>query len=287
MKNPNKLLAAAAFCLPLALPLSAMAEGTSPWLLIPGDVAITISQTQQSGDTAYVGSTELPLSAITGGGATKFKRSTTRLGVAYGISDSLAVDLTLGRGNVKVGKADNSSGAVDSVLGLSWRLFDEYEQGGGPTVTLRAAAIRKGSYEGARLAALGNAANGYELSALVGKQLTPKVAVWAEAGFQNRSNSVPTATFFEVAMRYNVLPALSLSAAYSEKNYGGSLDIGGPGFSPARFQQVKAERGLVKLGAGYAIARNQGLAVSLARATSGRNSVKDDQVLGLAYTIAF
>lgn len=287
---PNKPMKTTPLLLTLAtltLPLAALAEGASPWLPIPGEVAISLNLSQQSGDTAYVGSTELPLSAITGGGASKYKRSTTTLRLAYGLSDAVALDASLGRGSVKVGGADNSSGAVDSTAGVSWRVLDEYERSGLPTVTLRAGAIFKGSYDGARLAALGNAANGYELSLAVGKQLTSAFSLSAEAGVQERSNSVPKATFFELGARYRVLPALSVSLGYTDKKYAGNLDIGGPGFSPARFQQVRAERSITKLGIGYAITGNQGIALSLAKVGSGRNTVKDDSIAGLSYTFAF
>jgi hypothetical protein len=98
---------------------------------------------------------------------------------------------------------------------------------------------------------------------------------------------VPTARFFEVGARYRLAPQWSASLGYSNKKYGGSLDIGGPGFTPDRFQDVRAERGVIKLGAGYALAGNQGVALNLARVVSGRNTVKDDQVIGLSYTFAY
>ena len=50
---------------------------------------------------------------------------------------------------------------------------------------------------------------------------------------------------------------------------------------------MREERGVVKLGLGWAIAGNQGIALNLAKTTSGRNTVKDDQVAGLSYTYAF
>lgn len=276
------LLAAA-----LALPLSALAEGDSPWLPIPGDVSISLNQTEQSGKNAYIGSTELPITAITGGAASKFTRSTTRLRLGWGISDAVAADLSLGYGKVKAGAADNDKGQTDSIIGLNWRVLDEFESPELPTLTLRAAAILKGSYKGDRLAALGNDANGFELAVLLGKQITSSFALWAEAGVQNRSDNVPDATYYGLNGRLGVAPGWSLSVGASRSQYGGNLDIGGPGFSPARFQQVKAERTLVKAGVGWAFAGNQGLALNLAKVTSGRNTVKDDSIVGLSYTYAF
>ena len=270
-----------------ALPLAAFAESDSPWLPIPGQASLSVNHTEQSGDNAYIGSTLLPISAITGGGASKYKRATTSLRVDYGISDAVALDATLGYGKVRIGAADNDSGQTDSSLGLRWRVLDEYENPAVPTLTLRGAAIIKGSYDGARLASLGKGANGFEAAVVLGKQLTPAFALWGEVGAQNRSNSVPSAVFFELGARYRFAPKWSASLGYSEKKFHGNLDIGGPGFSPARFQQVREERGVVKLGLGWAIAGNQGLALNLAKTTSGRNTVKDDQVTGLSYTYAF
>ncbi len=270
-----------------ALPLAAFAESDSPWLPIPGQVSLSVNHTEQSGDNAYIGNTLLPLSAITGGGATKYQRSTTSLRVDYGLSDAVSLDATLGYGKVKVGVADNDSSQTDSTLGLRWRVLDEFENPALPTLTLRGAAIIKGSYKGARLASLGKGANGFEAAVVLGKQLTPAFAVWGEVGAQKRADAVPGAIFVELGARYRFAPKWSASLGYSDKKFRGDLDIGGAGFSPARFQQVREERGVVKLGVGFAVAGNQGIALNLAKTTSGRNTVKDDQVVGLSYTYAF
>jgi hypothetical protein len=280
----SKTLLAAAI---VGLPAAVWAEGASPWLPIPGQLTLGVSHTEQSGDAAYIGSTELPLTAITGGAASKYKRATTQLRIGYGLSDSLALDGTIGYGKVRVGAADRSSGNADSVLGLSWRVLDEYERAGVPTVTLRGAAILKGDYDGARLAAIGNDENGLDLSLLVGKEVVPGLALWAELGVQDRSGGVPNARYVEVGARWRFAPGWNASVGYSDKQYGGDLDIGGPGFTPARFQEVRAERSVAKLGVGYGLAGNQGVALSLAKAVNGRNTVKDDQIVGLAYTIGF
>ncbi len=277
------LLAAAA----LTLPLTVLAEGDSPWLPIPGQFSLSVSHTEQSGDAAYIGDQKLAVTAITGGAASKFKRSTTSLRLGYGLTDAVSLDATLGFGKVKAGAADSDSGMTDTVVGVNWRVLDEFEQPALPTLTLRGAAIIKGSYEGGRLAALGNAQNGLEVAVLLGKQITPALALSAELGVQDRSGSVPNAVFYEIGARYRFAPKLSASLGYSDKKYGGSLDIGGPGFAPSRFQEVRAKRSLAKLSVGYAIAGNQGVGLTLAKTLSGRNTVKDDQIVGLSYTYAF
>lgn len=265
----------------------ANAEGGSPWLPIPGQFSLSIGDSEQSGKSAYIGKTNLPISAITGGGATKYKRTTTGLRLDYGISDALSFDAGLNYSSVKVGAADSDSGIGDTTLGLNYRLLDEFERPGFPTLTFRGAAILKGNYDGARLASIGKDANGFEFAALIGKQIGDSFSVWGELGIQNRSASIPRATFFEVGARLRLVPGLSASIGYTDKKYGGSLDIGGPGFSPAKFQQVREERSTVKFGAAYAIAGNQTIALNFAKLVSGRNTVKDDSNLGISYTIGF
>ena len=44
----------------LALPLVAVAEGSSPWLPIPGQLSLTLYQTEQSGNSAYIGTANVP-----------------------------------------------------------------------------------------------------------------------------------------------------------------------------------------------------------------------------------
>ena len=268
-------------------PQLASAEGGSPWLPIPGQVSLGVFDVEQSGSDAYIGNKKLPISGITGGAASKYKRGTFGLRVDYGISDSLAFDATLAHASVKVGGADSSSGLADTTLGLRWRVMDEYETPSRPTLTLRAGAIIKGNYDGAKLAAIGKAANGFDVSAIVGKEFGSGVSVWGELGFQKRDSSVPTATYFEIGSRWRFAPKWNASLAYSDKKFGGSLDIGGAGFTPARFQQVREERSLIKLGLGYAIGGNQSIAVNFAKLVGGRNTVQDDSILGLGYSYAF
>jgi hypothetical protein len=72
--NFKHVLAAATILLPTAV----LAEGASPWLPIPGQFSLGLNHTAQSGDSAYIGKTEVPLSAITSGAASKYKRAPTR-----------------------------------------------------------------------------------------------------------------------------------------------------------------------------------------------------------------
>ena len=268
--------------------LSASAQSYSPWLPIPGSGSVGLGFVSQSADSAYVmGGTEAPLSAITAGGANKYKRESLSLNLGYGITDALAVDARFASTKVKVGGADNTSGLDDSTIGLNWRVLDEYSNRSAPTLTLRVAGIIGGNYDGARLASIGKDASGYQLAAIVGRQITPALSLWGSLGFEDRNKGVPNATFVDVNAAYAIAPSLSLSVGYSSKRFGGDLNIAGPGFTPAAFQQVNEERDTVRLGVSYAIAGNQSISLNYGKLVKGRNTVKDDQVIGIGYGIGF
>ena len=103
-----------------ALPLVAYAESNSPWLPIPGQVSVGVNHTEQSGKDAYIGATQLPLSAITGGAASKYERATTALRLDYGLSDSLAFDAAIGYARVKVGEGRDKKVAELHGGRVSW-----------------------------------------------------------------------------------------------------------------------------------------------------------------------
>ena len=282
-----KLTALVSISCSYALAGLAHAEGDSPWLPIPGQVSLSVGDSEQSGSDAYIGSKSIPISGITGGAANKYKRSNFGVRVDYGISDALSLDASINYSSVKVGAADKDSGLGDTMIGLNYRALDEFERLGLPTVTLRAAAIVKGNYDAARLASLGKGANGIEIAAIVGKQFGSSFSLWGELGVQKRNADVPTATFFEIGTRWRFAPGWAANLGYSDKKYGGNLDIGGAGFTPAKFQQVREERSVVKIGLSYAIAGNQAIALNLGKLVNGRNTVKDDSTFAISYTYAF
>jgi hypothetical protein len=262
------------------------AQSASPWLPIPQSGSVGVNYVDQSAKQAYIGDKLLPLSAITGGAASNYKRQNIGVNFAYGITDAFSIDAALAHSKVKVGAADDASGWADSKLAANFRVLDEYNTRSAPTVTLRAAAIFNGGYDGAKLAAIGKDASGFEFSVLVGRQFNDAFKVWGGIGIEKRTD-IPSARLLDVNAAYTVLPGLSISAGYTNKAYGGNLDIGGAGFSPAKFQQVKEERSTLRLGAAYTIARNQSVAINFGKAIKGRNTVKDDRIVGLGYTVGF
>ena len=214
----------------LSLAAPVLAQSNAPWLPIPGSGSISAGYVNQSGDSAYIGTLNLPITAITGGGAQRYKRETTSLKLSYGFVDSVSADATVAYAQTRIGAADNSSGIADSVVGVNWRVLDEFEQRKLPTVTLRFSAIINGNYDGARLAALGKDANGYGAAILVGRQFSA-LSVWGGLGFEKRENGVPNARYTDVNAAY-AISKLTLSAPPSGRwgsggtNHGSRLGLG-------------------------------------------------------------
>lgn len=269
-----------------ALPLAAVAEGTSPWLPAPGQLTLGLGYTKQNADTTYIGTQKLSVSEITGGVSDEYIVDTTSVQLNYGISDSLSLDAVMSYAEVDAGATDSSNGLADSVIGIQWRVTDEYFNLGLPSIALRAAAIISGDYESNRFAAIGKAANGVELAVIAGKQLSPIFSMWGEVGYQNRDSSVPDATYFNVNAGISFTSTLSGSVGFSRKKYGGDLDISDPEFT-GEFAETREERYVIKLGLNYAFAENQGLSFNLGKSTAGRNGVKDDRILSVAYSYGF
>lgn len=266
--------------------MTALAESTSPWLPIPGQLSLTLNYTQQSGDSSYINQTDVPVIEITGGEAEEFERTTTSLIINYGISDSVALDAVIGYGEVDAGVSSNDSDRSDAIIGLSWRIVDE-DFSILPTITTRVGAIIGGDYAVDQLASIGDGQNGLDVSILLGQNITNTFAINAEIGHQTRDGNIPDATYYGVNLSLYVLDKIGLNIGYSVNEYGGELDLAGPGFTPARFQEVRAERSLAKAGINYSFANNHGIAVNYATIVDGRNTIKDDSIVGVSYTYAF
>lgn len=267
----------------IALPVAAFAEG-SPYLPIPGAGQVSVGYTNQSGDDFWVGSTKMTLPA-------KIKFNNLSVGAQYGLTDSLAIDGTLTYTSSRFGVAagastGNESALSDSTVGIKWRLVDEFETTGAPTVSLRAGAIIKGNYATGKIDAINDGASGIEVSALIGKYLTPAFSISGELGYRQRGNTVPKDTFGSIDVNYGFNSVVSASLGFSSVRASGNLDIGGPGFSPARFQEVKEERDLVHAGVNFNLLPGTSLSFNYGKVTAGRNTIKAD-VFGVAVTQAF
>ena len=284
MKTTRTLLTSAL----LAASTQAFSEGTSPWLPIPGQLSATVNYTEQSGDSVFIqGETEVPALLITGNTADEIERTNTTLTISYGLSDGLAIDAVVGYGEVDAGR-DSEAGIIDTLLGLSWQITDEYMNLALPTITVRVGAIIGGDYEGVRLASLGNASDGADLSLLVGKSFSSWFALSAGVGvLEYFDGDVPTAYYYELTSHFTPLPGWYFSLGYSENKDDSDLDFldSAGGYGHGDVLKVRTERKLLKASVGYGFG-NHGLALLYNDLIDGRNTLNDSG-LTLSYTYAF
>jgi hypothetical protein len=240
----------------------------SVWLPAPGSGNVSLSYVEQEADRFYIGESEMSLPFGT------IKNKTFTLGAQFGLTDALALDAKLpsARRTSGLGK---DSGIGDARLGITYRFVDEFETRGAPSVGLRLGAIIKGNYETQRPDSIGDGTSGVEASILIGKKLGP-VGLSAELGVRDRNKGVPNETFFNVSANFAIGGGFAANVGFSDTRSSGNLDIGGPGFDPSKFQQVKEERQIVSAGVSYAVTRGISLSGNVGRVIDGRNTQKAD-----------
>lgn len=263
-----RLTALGAIAAALAIPTLSHAQN-SAWLPAPGSGSVGLSYLTQEADRFYIGGSlmALPFGTI--------KIKTTTLAAQYAIADGLAFDAKLPFAQRTSGLGSDS-GTGDARLGVTWRFVDEFEKRGAPTVALRAGAIIAGNYQTLRPDSIGDGASGYEVSLLVGRYLTPSFGVRGEVGIRDRNRGVPNQTFLSVGADLRITPSLAGSIGFSSIRNSGNLDIGGPGFTPLRFQQVAEKRNFINAGLAYSVTERISINGNIGKVTSGRNTSKND-----------
>lgn len=270
--------------LAFVLTFSASAFAQTPWLPSPGATDLTFSFTNQEADKLKAGTNTAPL-------PTTLKQDTFGLILNYGISDSLALDASIGSAKSKFIKVPGLapdgglSGLTDSRLGLRFRLQDDLADDP-VTLTFGAAAIIKGDYKTGSLPAIGDGANAIEISAAVGKAITSNFNVYGVIGYRDRKAPVPNETFFKVGANVNFTPQLFGGLEYQKVDARGGLDIGGPGFSPARFPEVQEDFTLTSVTLGYRFTKNFNAAIQYGDKQGQRNTALS-KVYGLSLGTSF
>ena len=219
----------------------ALADG-SVWLPTPGTGSMTVSYVSQSADNMWVGKNgpnPIPFQGL--------DQSTITVNGTYGYSDAVSIDVSIGRSEVspKHGRPIplSTDGLTDAELGVTWRFLDEVVTGG-PSAALRIGAILAGNYEvggpgpaevggdarrvGAGPTAIGDGANGIEISGIIGKVFNDRFALSAELGLRNRPGEVPRETFMNFDAHLIASERLVLSAQYHIQASSGDIDIGPP-----------------------------------------------------------
>lgn len=263
--------------------LPSVAHAASPWLPGAGEHQDGLSYVTQQADTFYPGRSEAPL-------PTELELRTFQFDYAYGINDRLALDLRVGWAEsdflVDPGLAPDGGldGVTDSRVGLRWLAFDQLD--GRPfTLALSAAALIAGDYETGAITAIGDGENAFEVSLLTGRTWDSGFSWQGEIGFRKRGGAVPDEWFLGRTLGYAIDDRWSARVGWQTVDSRGDLDIGGPGFSPARFPEVEEDYDLWTVGLSVALGARTVAAVDYGRKYDGRNTARSDVlVVGLGFS---
>ena len=260
-------------CLP---PSIAVAEG-SAWLPEPQTGYVSLSYVHQSADKFYRGKSKRPTPA----GGEDLSQGTVWLTANYSLADSWAVDLQAGwaksdftTGPMIPAPQASFDGLTDVNLGVTWRIVDE-ALSELPSIALRAGAIIAGDYDTGYINSLGDGGDGYEVSAIFARFLSDWFSLSAEIGYRDRNQGIPANVFANVSSLLLVNESLSFGLDYGVVDAQSGLDIGGPGFSPDRFPELKedTETLSVRLFCNFG---NLGMNLFYAKVIDGRNTAASD-----------
>ena len=250
----------------------------SPWLPTPESLTLTLSYVEQTADEFYFGREEMAL-------PTDLDLSTTALNIVYGLTDSIALDATIGYAESDFSVVDNQlSGLTDSKLGFTWQLNNEFANDRLPSLALRLGIIIDGDYETGTINAIGDGGSGAELGFAVGKVINTYVALSADLGYRDRSEGVPEEVFYGASVYVTPIANLTTFVSYRVDDSLDGLQIGGPGFTPDRFPEVEEDKQYVQLGIQYNLTDSFGAGLSAAQVVDGRNtSTSDVYGINLSY----
>jgi len=292
MKGTHHTLLASAALL-LSGGISAHAQ--SAWLPEAGEFIVTPGFTFSTFDEFWVGGTLVgPLKA----NDESLNQYTGYIGLEYGILENLSADLTMGytwtSSTTTLGEGDD--GLADTLFGLTYRFVEETEAI--PAIAFRVGGILAGTYDEGTPFSAGDGANGIETSLLFGKSFGDSgFGVYGDVGYRVRDNPVPNEWFTSAGAfkqfegLFNGEDALTFNVGYRYVGSVDGLDIGGPGFDPAKgeiqgFPAVKEVNHLLEGAIGYTDAGGRLYQFTVAGSLDGENT-GDKIIFGVSISVPF
>jgi len=274
-----------AVALLLMVALSGTASAERVWLPEKGTLVAAPVVVYETFDTIYEAKNEV---AYPPG---RYKQVTVLAAFDYGVLDGVALDFMIGYVNGFGEPPPNNGGLYDTTLGVTVELLDEFEWDSPyvPTLTMRLGGIIAGTYdaEGADFPGIpGDKANGIEGEIAAGKILPMDFGVTGALGIRARDKGVPMDWHVRLSAFKTIAGVLSVNLAYDQWLSMSGLDIGGPGFTPDRFRELREDSGNIEVGASFRDPWGLDWSVFYARTVMGRNTgIKD--VVGFVLGVPF
>lgn len=250
---------------------AAFANDVSPFTPTEGGGEAEISYTRQEADEFNPGDARAPLPR-------ELAQDNIALTLSYGISQRLAADVKIGYSKSSfltdpmLAPDGGLEGLNDIQVGLRYKVLDQVD--GAPfTATLAVAGIIDGGYRTGALPAVGDGGSGGQIAIAFGSNIGP-FTVSSHTGYRTRSNNIPDEVFGAVNASISPLSGISLYGGVSFVNSTSGIDIGGPGFSPARFPEVEEDYKIWSLGASASLSDQISANIGYGKKFDGRNTAR-------------
>lgn len=246
--------------------------GNSAWLPAPGGGSVSLSLIYQNAEKFYRGSEKVPGPLADG----DLIQKTAMVQVKYGLLDSVALDLVLGGSQASKSGAgpkesEDENGLTDINVGVTVRVVDEALTQG-PSIAIRLGGIKSGSYDTGYINSIGDGADGFEVSGIIGKFFSDNFAISGELGYRMRNEDVPDAIFGNVTGNLIFADRLGLSVNYTMENSRDGIDIGSDGFAPSRFPETEEDTHTLGSTLTFLVGGGASISGSYARVLDGRNT---------------
>ncbi len=270
-----------------SIPSIALAE--SPWLPAPQSGNVSLSYIYSTADDFRAGKNKTSL-------PTDLEQHNALLNLEYGITDRLAIDVSLGYARTKfvedavLSPSSSFDGLIDPKIGVRYKVWDELEDGV-LTFTLHSAAIFGGGYNSGALNSIGEDAFGLEFSGIAGKIWENGLGVSTELGFRYREGDVPDEFFANVNGFYSLaslfnLP-ITLNVNYHRVDALSGIDIGSPGFNPGRFRETEEDYHIISGGLSYNFANRLSVNANYGEKVFGGRNTADSKIVSVGLSYGF
>ncbi len=261
----NRLAATLLLC--SASPL-AFADG-SPWLPAHGTTTLSVDLTRGSTSTFFIGDTTFDLTGDLEG-------TFVWLNASYGFDDVWAFDFRAGYAESSFElnpPGQEQEDFTDTSVGVSYQFVNEFEADNGlPTVTVRAGLTIGGDYETNRFEAIGDGADGLDLSLLVGKSIIPSIALHGDLTLRRRSDDVADGIKYLLSAYYTTpINGLGFQLAAGGIRTDSSVNLGEQGITVEQLPQTDRDSDWLIVGGNYGFSNGLGVGLSLSSVLSGRN----------------
>ncbi|MGL4400776.1 MAG: hypothetical protein ACRCXD_12965 [Luteolibacter sp.] len=280
--KPNHLTSCTAAT--LLVMTSAVTFANSARLPEAGKFFITPAIGFQSFDEFYAGSTKV----ATPPGGEDIERSSFRLYLDHAFTDQWAVDASIGFFDVQSGEGGpftegDQSGLADTNIGIRRALLTQAEQE--VDLALRLGSTIPGDYETGQLSAPGDDAFGADLKLLAGRSFGG-TRIEGGVGYALNEGAVPEMFLFDIKVIQEIANGFSVDVGYRYFDADGNLDIGGPGFTPARLPEVSEKGNIIELGLAYGDAGGRYYRIYGSLLVDGEN-VGREESFGASVTFSF